>query len=1063
MLAINQTGSATSTFTNGIQLTGGCFRTAAGTCLTAIAPGGTDGQVQYNNGGSFGGGTDFIWDDTNNRLGIGTSSPWAQLSINPSGLTGPAFAVGSSTATAFVVAPIYGAAAFTSSTTVYSTAGTSTFTVPTGVTTVQAKVWGAGGAGGGAADGNGSTGGNGGGGGYATGVIKVTPGQSLTVEVGGAGALNATRRSGGGGGYSAVKSGSTFLVQAGGGGGGGAGETGLAAAVGGAGGAGGGESGSAGAAGSGGGGDNGNGGQGGTQTTGGAGGTGGGTGTDGAAGAANAGGNGGASGTCGSAATGCGGSGGGTAGESGGGGGGGGKFGGGGGENSQNNANSGGGGGGGGSSGFDSSVHATSTTAGSGTTPGNNSDANYGGNAGVGGTGNTTEGNVGNPGRVVFLYAADGSHTHSFAVGIGTTSPFTAFSIKQNNNSYAGGLALSSTGNVYRSLWLNDDGAMFFENGSNLASLSTAGTWTSASDSSYKENIIDLTYGLETALALQPRAFTYKAGGRAGVGFIAQELETIIPEVVYGENGRKTVDYGTLSTVALSAIQELAGALDVVSALSASSTLISSYTGTSSPAITVDTYGKVGIGNTLPAYALHVSGDVAASGFVNTSTRDAKKNVSYLSDEAASSTLAKLKELKVATYHYEIEGADAPARMGLIAEDLASAAPEILSVDKKGVDLYKLATFTLTGVQALAEKVDVQEARVTSLEERLAKLESGEVAMATSTNPFSTSTLKSALESFGIFIEKGLAQFNALVFRELIAGKDEDGTSSAGTATILEGNTVVEIVNALVKPSTKIFITFNSPVSGSWHVSNKKEGSFRVELARDQTRDVSFDYFLVQTEKGGTTASSSPSQTPPSVTQSESGNSGAPSQSSSPAESSAATAPSATTTTPVATTTEPAAAPQAGAPTVSLVGAAAIEVLVGGTFTDPGAKATDETDGDLTAHIIVSGTVDTAIAGLYTRTYTATNSAGKSASVSRVVTVKAGGGSAATSTPSSNGPASATEPATPNEQASSEPTSPDPSPEPTQTPESEITPEPEPASASEPEPTSEPSITEPSA
>jgi hypothetical protein len=37
------------------------------------------------------------------NLGVGTTSPWALLSVNPNGVSGPAFAVGSSTATSFVV------------------------------------------------------------------------------------------------------------------------------------------------------------------------------------------------------------------------------------------------------------------------------------------------------------------------------------------------------------------------------------------------------------------------------------------------------------------------------------------------------------------------------------------------------------------------------------------------------------------------------------------------------------------------------------------------------------------------------------------------------------------------------------------------------------------------------------------------------------------------------------------------------------------------------------------------------------------------------------------------
>ncbi|MCD6154236.1 MAG: hypothetical protein J7J22_00385, partial [Candidatus Verstraetearchaeota archaeon] len=47
----------------------------------AANPGGTDGQIQYNDGGSFGGAADLYWDDANSRLGIGKSSPDQRLEI----------------------------------------------------------------------------------------------------------------------------------------------------------------------------------------------------------------------------------------------------------------------------------------------------------------------------------------------------------------------------------------------------------------------------------------------------------------------------------------------------------------------------------------------------------------------------------------------------------------------------------------------------------------------------------------------------------------------------------------------------------------------------------------------------------------------------------------------------------------------------------------------------------------------------------------------------------------------------------------------------------------------
>ena len=40
------------------------------------SPAGSDTQLQYNNGGSFGGATKLLYDDSNHRLGVGsTSSP----------------------------------------------------------------------------------------------------------------------------------------------------------------------------------------------------------------------------------------------------------------------------------------------------------------------------------------------------------------------------------------------------------------------------------------------------------------------------------------------------------------------------------------------------------------------------------------------------------------------------------------------------------------------------------------------------------------------------------------------------------------------------------------------------------------------------------------------------------------------------------------------------------------------------------------------------------------------------------------------------------------------------
>ncbi|MBI1956936.1 MAG: DUF5011 domain-containing protein, partial [Candidatus Niyogibacteria bacterium] len=136
--------------------------------------------------------------------------------------------------------------------------------------------------------------------------------------------------------------------------------------------------------------------------------------------------------------------------------------------------------------------------------------------------------------------------------------------------------------------------------------------------------------------------------------------------------------------------------------------------------------GNIGIGgfdgktaSTTPQYKLHVLGEVAAQGFVNISTRDAKENINYLGDSNLDSILKKVKDAKPAAYNYigEDEFADDEKairpRLGLIAEE---APPEVLSVDGRGVDLYKLSTFNLAAIKALAGKLDLLEARIAALE-----------------------------------------------------------------------------------------------------------------------------------------------------------------------------------------------------------------------------------------------------------------------------------------------------------------------------------------------------------
>ena len=47
-----------------------------------VSPAGSDGQIQYNNGGALGGASQLYFDDSTARLGVGTSSPGAEIEIS---------------------------------------------------------------------------------------------------------------------------------------------------------------------------------------------------------------------------------------------------------------------------------------------------------------------------------------------------------------------------------------------------------------------------------------------------------------------------------------------------------------------------------------------------------------------------------------------------------------------------------------------------------------------------------------------------------------------------------------------------------------------------------------------------------------------------------------------------------------------------------------------------------------------------------------------------------------------------------------------------------------------
>ncbi|MBN1159272.1 MAG: hypothetical protein JXA61_07810 [Bacteroidales bacterium] len=53
----------------------------------SVTPAGSNGQIQFNNGGNFGADADLFWDNVNKRLGVGITAPRYQISIYGTGFS----------------------------------------------------------------------------------------------------------------------------------------------------------------------------------------------------------------------------------------------------------------------------------------------------------------------------------------------------------------------------------------------------------------------------------------------------------------------------------------------------------------------------------------------------------------------------------------------------------------------------------------------------------------------------------------------------------------------------------------------------------------------------------------------------------------------------------------------------------------------------------------------------------------------------------------------------------------------------------------------------------------
>jgi hypothetical protein len=97
--------------------------------------------------------------------------------------------------------------------------------------------------------------------------------------------------------------------------------------------------------------------------------------------------------------------------------------------------------------------------------------------------------------------------------------------------------------------------------------VAVANAWNTFSDARFKKNIRTLESPLEKIDSLRGVRYDWISSGKGDIGFIAQELEKIYPELVAtGTDGYKSVDYARMTAILLQALKELKAKNEVLEA-----------------------------------------------------------------------------------------------------------------------------------------------------------------------------------------------------------------------------------------------------------------------------------------------------------------------------------------------------------------------------------------------------------------------------------------------------------------------------------------------------------------
>lgn len=155
---------------------------------------------------------------------------------------------------------------------------------------------------------------------------------------------------------------------------------------------------------------------------------------------------------------------------------------------------------------------------------------------------------------------------------VGTTSVYGKISSVQSGaGGYCFGTNAAANGGIYYHMQFTEAGTLRGQ----ITSNGVLTTYATSSDYRLKENVQPMTGALEKIAALKPCTYTWKENGISGQGFIAHELQAVVPDAVTGAKDAvdadgnpmyQGIDTSFLVATLTAAIQELKAEFDAYKA-----------------------------------------------------------------------------------------------------------------------------------------------------------------------------------------------------------------------------------------------------------------------------------------------------------------------------------------------------------------------------------------------------------------------------------------------------------------------------------------------------------------